>query len=159
MATTISPKFAHLPNAIIREIIAYTGVTFKKRNGTYMGQIPHHDPRYALLRTIPPKHIVTTTDAAYTYFCSTVFLLKTKRNDMYLRVSGLTHCPIKKSYINTRFTVFEGNKCARRYEYHDEEQTQISFSKERIPLNESCCDTLWVCSTIFVVIVWLYGNM
>jgi hypothetical protein len=53
--TTISNKFAYLPNAIIREIIAYTGAKFKKRNGKYMGQIPRNDPRYALLLKIPPK--------------------------------------------------------------------------------------------------------
>ena len=51
----LSPKFAYLPNGIIREIVAYTGATFKKRNGKYMGQIPKTDPRFALLLKIPKK--------------------------------------------------------------------------------------------------------
>ena len=51
----ISKKFAYLPNCIIREIIAYTGATYKKRNGKYMGQIPKTDPRFALLLKIPTK--------------------------------------------------------------------------------------------------------
>lgn len=51
----ISPIFAYLPNGIIREIVAYTGATYKKRNGKYMGQIPRTDPRYALLSAIPQK--------------------------------------------------------------------------------------------------------
>ena len=50
---TISPIFAYLPNGIIREIVSYTGATYKKRNGEYMGQIPKEDARYTLLRTIP----------------------------------------------------------------------------------------------------------
>jgi len=53
----ISKKFAYLPNGIIREIIAYTGATYKKRNGKYMGQIPKTDPRFALLLKIPKKLI------------------------------------------------------------------------------------------------------
>uniref|UniRef100_A0A6C0ELY9 Uncharacterized protein n=1 Tax=viral metagenome TaxID=1070528 RepID=A0A6C0ELY9_9ZZZZ len=52
---TISPIFAYLPNGIIREIVAYTGASYKKRNGKYMGQIPRTDPRYALLSAIPQK--------------------------------------------------------------------------------------------------------
>ena len=51
---TISPIFAYLPNGIIREIVSYTGATYKKRNGKYMGQIPKEDARYKILRTIPP---------------------------------------------------------------------------------------------------------
>jgi len=53
----LSPKFAYLPNGIIREIIAYTGATYKKRNGKYMGQIPKTDPRIAMLLKIPKKNI------------------------------------------------------------------------------------------------------
>ena len=30
---TVSPIFANLPNGIIREIVSYTGATYKKRNG------------------------------------------------------------------------------------------------------------------------------
>ena len=52
-SSPISPIFAYLPNGIIREIVSYTGATYKKRNGKYMGQIPKEDARYTLLRTIP----------------------------------------------------------------------------------------------------------
>ena len=51
---TISHIFAYLPNGIIREIVSYTGATYKKRNGKYIGQIPKEDARYKILRTIPP---------------------------------------------------------------------------------------------------------
>ena len=55
---TISPIFTYLPNGIIREIVSYTGATYKKRNGKYMGQIPKEDARYKILRTIPPIRTV-----------------------------------------------------------------------------------------------------
>ena len=64
---TVSNKFAHLPNGIIRAIVAYTGATFKKRNGKSMGQIPKDDLRYALLLTIPKKIITTGLNYANTY--------------------------------------------------------------------------------------------
>jgi hypothetical protein len=64
---TVSNKFAHLPNGIIREIVAYTGATFKKRNGKYMGQIPKDDLRYALLHTIPKKIITFAHNCANSY--------------------------------------------------------------------------------------------
>ncbi len=54
ISSQISPIFAYLPNGIIREIVSYTGATYKKRNGKYMGQIPKEDTRYTLLCTIPP---------------------------------------------------------------------------------------------------------
>jgi len=47
--TTLFYKFAYLPNGIIRDIISYVGVTYKKRNGKYIGQIPRDDARYTLL--------------------------------------------------------------------------------------------------------------
>ena len=37
-SSPISPIFAYLPNGIIREIVSYTGATYKKRNGKYIGQ-------------------------------------------------------------------------------------------------------------------------
>ena len=148
LTTTISPNFAYLPNAIIREIIAYTGATFKKRNGKYMGQIPQYDPRYALLRTIPPKHILFSTHTSYTYFCSTVLLLKNNRIDIYLRVSGLTYGDSKKNRINTKLTVYDGNKSARIYEY---DENQISFAKE-MKLWKEAKNQLWICSTMFLVV-------
>jgi hypothetical protein len=53
----LSKKFAYLPNGIIREIISYTGATYKRRNGKYIGQIPKNDPRYAIIKKIPKMEI------------------------------------------------------------------------------------------------------
>ena len=52
--------FAHLPNGIIRHIVSYTGATYKKRNGKYIGQIPKDDQRYAKLNTIPNRLVSYT---------------------------------------------------------------------------------------------------
>jgi len=59
--TALSNKFAHLPNGIIREIVAYAGFVLKMRNGKIMIQIPKDDPRYTLLQTIPAKTILSET--------------------------------------------------------------------------------------------------
>lgn len=76
----ISPKFAYLPNGIIREIVAYTGATYKKRNGKYMGQIPRNDIRYAVLLRIPKKNIWTSIHPDHSpnlvYFHSCVILTR-----------------------------------------------------------------------------------
>ena len=76
----ISTKFAHLPNGIIREIVAYTGATYKKRNGKYMGQIPKNEIRYAVLLTIPKKRIWTSIHPDHSrnmvYFKSSVNLTR-----------------------------------------------------------------------------------
>ena len=89
----ISTKFAYLPNGIIREIIAYTGAKYKKRNGKYMGQIPKNDPRFTLLSNIPKKQInIFFVNNEYTYFSSKVMLLENDRNDIYtieLHVIGI----------------------------------------------------------------------
>ena len=61
----ISPLFAYLPNGIIREIVAFTGATYKKRNGKYMGQIPKTDPRNALLLKIPKKKFSVNDHLVY----------------------------------------------------------------------------------------------
>jgi hypothetical protein len=66
----LSPTFAYLPNGIIREIIAYTGATYKKRNGKYMGQIPKTDPRFALLLKIPKKNIAVNNHLVSNPNCS-----------------------------------------------------------------------------------------
>ena len=63
--TTVSNKFAFLPNGIIRHIISYTGATYKKRNGKYIGQIPKNDQRYAKLNTIPNRNVSYTPYTNY----------------------------------------------------------------------------------------------
>ena len=92
--TPLSTKFAYLPNCIIREIIAYTGAKYKKRNGKYMGQIPKNDPRFKLLSNIPKKQINIFVNDEYTYSSSKVMLLKNDRNDIYtieLQVIGIVY--------------------------------------------------------------------
>ena len=109
----ISPIFAHLPNGIIREIVAYTGASYKKRNGKYMGQIPRTDPRYALLSAIPQKtswfHARPDFSPNCVFYSSSVFL------------SRITDtCPIRvrlevfgSKYTNDRYC---GNQESIRYE-------------------------------------------
>ena len=150
--TTISNKFAYLPNAIIREIIAYTGATFKKRNGKYMGQIPRTDPRYALLLKVPPKTLTIKTSISYTYFCSKVVLSK----DITLRVHGLIF-DNNVTYVN--HTVVIRDICM--HEYVEE---RISFANDmkvfKADMDALKNDTiasrnflikLWISSTMFLV--------
>ena len=96
---TVSPIFANLPNGIIREIVSYTGATYKKRNGKYMGQIPKNDIRYALLLTIPKKKIYTDVYTENTrnllYFHSSVILnrIDDENSDrfVYLEIYGFKY--------------------------------------------------------------------
>jgi hypothetical protein len=102
--------FAYLPNEIIREIFAYAGVTFKKRNGKYMGQIPKNDPRYVLLCTIPKIRMMT---AAPSYFTSCVRLFQYDLcNNMYtciyLQVSVVTLNPVCCMYKKNQ-TIIQTN--------------------------------------------------
>ena len=96
----ISPLFAYLPNGIIREIVAFTGATYKKRNGKYMGQIPKTDPRFTLLSKIPKKqihvnnHLVSNPNCQY--FSSWVSLTRIgerhfKHPRVRLSVFGVTY--------------------------------------------------------------------
>ena len=96
----ISPIFAYLPNGIIREIVAYTGATYKKRNGKYIGQIPKSDPRLVLLLKIPKKqihvndHLVSNPNCKY--FSSWVSLTRIgerhyKHPRVRLAVFGVTY--------------------------------------------------------------------
>jgi hypothetical protein len=93
----ISPIFAYLPNGIIREIVAYTGATYKKRNGKYMGQIPKTDPRHALLLTIPKKNIYVNdhlvSNPNRTYVTSWVNLTRIHERHLTIRLAvfGVTY--------------------------------------------------------------------
>jgi hypothetical protein len=127
--------FAYLPNGIIREIVAYTGATFKRRNGKYIGQISKNDPRYALLYKIPPKIIVSQQiTPLYTNFASTVLLFKNDRFDIYtikLQVSGLIWGKNKNTIVTTRLMVDDGNSPVRYYEYDEDdviEQTERAIT-------------------------------
>ena len=92
----ISPLFAYLPNGIIREIVAFTGATYKKRNGKYMGQIPKTDPRNDLLLKIPKKNDYLVSNPNCKYFTSWVNLTSidergNMRLNVQLAVFGVTY--------------------------------------------------------------------
>jgi hypothetical protein len=129
----ISKKFAYLPNGIIREIIAYTGATYKKRNGKYMGQIPKTDPRFALLLTLPKKKIHVNDYPVFSpnskYFHSWVDLTRIdERFDIlptvHLEVYGITY--INDPYLGNRECIdykcriwdWKGNFRYENYEYY-----------------------------------------
>jgi len=111
----ISKKFAYLPNGIIREIIAYTGATYKKRNGKYMGQIPKTDPRFTLLLRIPKKqihvnnHLVSNPNCQY--FSSWVSL--TRIGERYYKHPRVSLSVFGVTYTND--PIF-GNKESIEYE-------------------------------------------
>ena len=129
----ISPIFAYLPNGIIREIVAYTGATYKKRNGKYIGQIPKSDPRLVLLLKIPKKqihvndHLVSNPNCKY--FSSWVSLTRIgerhyKHPRVRLAVFGVTY--INDPIVGNRETIeYECRICDRSgnvrcdtYEYY-----------------------------------------
>ena len=141
----ISPIFAYLPNGIIREIVAYTGATYKKRNGKYMGQIPKTDPRFALLLKIPVKEFSVNDypvfDPNCKCFTSWVRLTRTgeryyKHPTVRLMVFGVTYIndPI---YGNKEFIEYECRICDRsgnaRYEkylyYQTDEKHDMMIEK------------------------------
>lgn len=104
MTTPISNKFAHLPNGIIRHIVSYTGVTYKKRNGKYMGQIHKNDPRYAKLNTIPKKFVSYSPYSnrlPWSYATSYVELKKhSQKSDCYM-----TFCVSISTYPNEGYEI------------------------------------------------------
>ena len=136
----LSPKFAYLPNGIIREIVAYTGATFKKRNGKYMGQIPKTDPRFALLLKIPKKKMNVTNLPQLLpnckYFNAWVHLNPFGHPKVRLSVFGITY--INDPILGNRETIqYECRTCDRngdaRYEtyeyYRKNEKLDCMMSK------------------------------
>ena len=135
----LSPKFAYLPNGIIREIVAYTGATFKKRNGKYMGQIPKTDPRFALLLKIPKKKINVTNLPQLLpnckYFNAWVHLKPFGHPNVRLSVFGVTY--INDPILGNRETIqYECRTRDRngdaRYETYVYYRKNASFT-ERLP--------------------------
>ena len=114
--TTISKKFAHLPNGIIRHIVSYTGATFKKRNGKYMRQIPEDDPRYDILNTIPKKRLTYAPYTEHLPWSYTTNFVEMKResrkSDCYM-----TFCVSIKTYPQ------EGHEYIRYYHIIQNEHT------------------------------------
>jgi len=136
----VSPIFAYLPNGIIREIVSYTGATYKKRNGKYMGQIAKNDIRYVLLLTIPKKRIWIDVYSENTrnlvYFHSSVIL--TRINDdsdrfdlnptVYLEVYGFKYnndpCLGNRETIDYKLRVIDwkGNENSEKFEYYRKDE-------------------------------------
>ena len=125
----ISPLFAYLPNGIIREIVAFTGATYKKRNGKYMGQIPKTDPRNDLLLKIPKKNDYLVSNPNCKYFTSWVNLTSIdERGNMRLTVQltvfGVTYTndPVFGNRETIDYTCrmwdWKGNTRFENYEYY-----------------------------------------
>ena len=129
----LSHIFAELPNGIIREIVQYTGVTLKNRNGKYMVQIPKDDPRYHILSQIPIKEIHSSPGYAPD-FATCVTLTRQDNPDNYIyfdvcayqvnteQISGSAvhgNDLKNKYYINYNLSVFDKkNKNNRRNYYY-----------------------------------------
>lgn len=143
----ISTKFAYLPNGIIRNIIAYTGATYKKRNGKYMGQIPKNDIRYMLLLTIPIKKLWTEYPQdrpTYKYFQCSVNLTRindlTDRLDLnpsvYMKVWGYkyTNDPLIGNFETISYDVkicdWKGNQSNESFEYYRYDEKYDKFLAE-----------------------------
>ena len=150
----ISKKFAYLPNGIIREIVAYTGATYKKRNGKYMGQIPKTDPRFVLLLKIPKKkfsvndHLVSNPNCKY--FNSWVNLTRIherRRLTIRLAVFGVTYT--NDPVLGNRETIkYEcricdrsGNVRCEKYEYYRKDEKYDNIIAE-------CDNTIAECDNI-----------
>jgi len=149
----ISPIFAYLPNGIIREIVAYTGVTYKKRNGKYMGQIPKSDPRHALLLKIPKKqihvnnHLVSNPNCKY--FTSWVNLTRIderyyKHPTVRLLVFGVTYIN-DPMFGNSETIEYEcricdrsGNDRCEKYLYYQKDEKLDNIIATCDDLNTQC---------------------
>ena len=162
----ISTKFAYLPNGIIRNIIAYTGATYKKRNGKYMGQIPKSDIRYVLLLTIPTKMIWTEIRQerpTYQYFNSCLNLTRVHddhdqglRPSVYLNVCGMkyTNHPSIGNLETISYDVnicdWKGNKRNESFEYYRYDEKHDKYVAEMAYL-QRLIKTTWILIFMFVV--------
>jgi hypothetical protein len=126
----LSPKFAYLPNGVIREIIEYTGATYKKRNGKYMGQIPKDDHRYLILTKIPTKKIYNAQEHPLEFLsCVTLTLEDNRDNYIYLDVSTIILGD--EHYINYNLYVVDKKKLCNRRNYHYSEKNQYRLCSSR----------------------------
>jgi len=89
--TTLSNKFALLPNGIIREIVAYAGLILKMRNGKIMIQIPKDDPRYTQLQTIPAKTILYENRRDFFAYVTLTRKENKHLHYIYMEVSQFAH--------------------------------------------------------------------
>jgi len=164
----ISNKFAYLPNGIIREIISYTGATYKKRNGKYMGQIPKNDIRYVLLLTIPKKTFIHSYYMTPTlvYFSSWVTLMHTNgyginginENDesdrydlypsLYLDVYGFKYindpCFGNKEVIEYKLIIsdWKGNIRTEKFDYYYQDKKNYDRFNDNLADIKKKCDII-----------------
>ena len=104
----VSNIFAHLPNGIIREIVSYTGATYKKRNGKYIGQISKDDPRYAMVKNIPSietKELYTFTggdgEPDIEYLCCEANLTRDRYDYTYAYLKFISIKTINKTKFSS----------------------------------------------------------
>jgi len=117
----ISNKFANLPNGIIREIISYTGATYKKRNGKYMGQIHNDDPRYAKLNTIPKRYMTYAPYSVLLRWSYATTYIELNSNDCYITYCvAITRYPDEGRETIGYYHIFQDDNTGRRRRYAHE---------------------------------------
>jgi hypothetical protein len=154
----LSNTFAYLPNGIIREIIAYTGVTYKKRNGKYMGQIPKDDPRYIMFLTIAR---ITDHFMDSSYACSVLLTTKTRHTNDYSCYHYIKRYTI--TYNDSEYIVDQTIVTA--YDHNNDKMYQRAYTyvdgdyNERIHRMEnwlSFCKSFVICSSVAAGIMLYY---
>jgi len=120
--TTLSNKFALLPNGIIREIVAYAGLILKMRNGKIMIQIPKDDPRYTQLQTIPAKTILYECRRDFFAYVTLTRKENKHHHHIYMEVSQFAHKG--KELLNYNFYVDDEISKTRYRNYHYREKEE-----------------------------------
>ena len=160
---TISKKFAYLPNGIIREIIAYTGATYKKRNGKYMGQIPKTDPRFGLLLKIPVKEFSVNDYHVFNPNCKcfTSWVRLTRTGERYYKHPIIRLMVFGVTYINdpvlgdTETIEYECRICDRsgnvryeKYVYYRKDEKYDNMIAEYDNIIAECDNIIAECDNI-----------
>ena len=161
----LSHIFPQLPNGIIRDIVAYTGETYKKRDGKYMRQILKNDPRYKMIYTIPKfelKHrMLTDGIECYRY---KVDLDRYDRLDlvrcfMEFKISMIFDKANNYRYNNDFMYTFNisslNPECRRFYRQYTYEEG-IGFERRKFkdkwgPYVLFLAESIWVCSSCLIV--------
>jgi hypothetical protein len=120
--TTLSNKFAHLPNGIIREIVAYAGLKLKMRNGKFMIQISQQDPRYAIIQSIPVKTILSENRRDFFAYVTLTRKENKRRHRIYMEISQFAYKG--KEFLNYNFYVNDVINKARYRNYHYREKEE-----------------------------------
>ena len=152
----LSDKFAHLPNGIIREIISYTGVTYKKRNGKYIGQIQKDDERYALLLTIPTKELsYQSIETDYKYFVCYVNLTQGKNDfqSISLFVKGIKYD--EDDYITSNVIFCDYNTRIVNKRIYEHIHGNYHIKLKRLEAKMRFCKQMIICSAT----AWLFCKL